>query len=438
MNEISRDELFEGLLGYGLFAEKLPPIFTSKSFYDYCKKVIASGNSLPTDGGHSDYIRYDSMRNVCVPRALAIPNPISYARFCKNLSDNWSNLQGYFKTITSNQPYKVSRIHIRKMQNSSALFEMNYKNQTYDGDERDDIIGCSKYRVVADISSCFPSIYTHTIPWAIKGKNASKASGNHWSDEIDTFCRETKYNETSGILIGPHASNIISEIILCKIDEALVSEGFTHYSRNIDDYSCYVSSMEEAERFLLCLNKYLKEYELSINHKKTRIIQLPETAESDWKYKLNSFYFGAEYTDSNQQIIRLKMLRLYIDLALSLTIENNDAAPLSYAIKVLSSKYLGVQAVQYYVKRLIHIVFSFPYLAPLLDKFVFEPFSVDKAIIREYINIMYKYGQMHNVYEASSYALFWAIKYNIAFDSAPADDVIKSKDCIFMLMSFVC
>lgn len=56
MNEISRDELFEGLLGYGLFAEKLPPIFTSKSFYDYCKKVIASGNSLPTDGGHSDYI----------------------------------------------------------------------------------------------------------------------------------------------------------------------------------------------------------------------------------------------------------------------------------------------------------------------------------------------------------------------------------------------
>jgi hypothetical protein len=29
MDEISSDELFDGLLGYGLFAEKIPPIFTA-------------------------------------------------------------------------------------------------------------------------------------------------------------------------------------------------------------------------------------------------------------------------------------------------------------------------------------------------------------------------------------------------------------------------
>ena len=32
MNEISPSDLFEGLLGYGLFADKLPPIFTSTFF----------------------------------------------------------------------------------------------------------------------------------------------------------------------------------------------------------------------------------------------------------------------------------------------------------------------------------------------------------------------------------------------------------------------
>ena len=31
--EISPDELYEGLLGYGMFA----PIFTSASFFDYCR-----------------------------------------------------------------------------------------------------------------------------------------------------------------------------------------------------------------------------------------------------------------------------------------------------------------------------------------------------------------------------------------------------------------
>ena len=38
MNEISDDELFDGLLGFGMFAEKLPPIFTSEHFLDYCIK----------------------------------------------------------------------------------------------------------------------------------------------------------------------------------------------------------------------------------------------------------------------------------------------------------------------------------------------------------------------------------------------------------------
>ena len=37
MDEISSDELYEGLLAYGLFAEKLPPVFTSVPFFNYCK-----------------------------------------------------------------------------------------------------------------------------------------------------------------------------------------------------------------------------------------------------------------------------------------------------------------------------------------------------------------------------------------------------------------
>ena len=34
MDEITADELYEGLLGYGMFANKLPPIFTSVPFFD--------------------------------------------------------------------------------------------------------------------------------------------------------------------------------------------------------------------------------------------------------------------------------------------------------------------------------------------------------------------------------------------------------------------
>ena len=45
MDEITGDELYKGLLAYGMFSEKLPPIFSSKSFYDYC--VSLSKESFP-------------------------------------------------------------------------------------------------------------------------------------------------------------------------------------------------------------------------------------------------------------------------------------------------------------------------------------------------------------------------------------------------------
>lgn len=37
LDEITANELYEGLLGYGMFANKLPPVFTSVPFFNYCQ-----------------------------------------------------------------------------------------------------------------------------------------------------------------------------------------------------------------------------------------------------------------------------------------------------------------------------------------------------------------------------------------------------------------
>lgn len=36
MEELSKEDIYEGLLGHGLFSEKLPPILTSETFCQYC------------------------------------------------------------------------------------------------------------------------------------------------------------------------------------------------------------------------------------------------------------------------------------------------------------------------------------------------------------------------------------------------------------------
>lgn len=432
MNELSPSDLFDGLLGYGLFAEKIPPVFSSKDFCDHYKK----GTKLSPENPKCDYIRYESMRCICVPRPLSIPNPFAYADLCMSLKLHWGELKSYFSTTTSNQKHKNSRIHIRKLKNSESIFDMNYKNFSSDGNPQDDLVRFSRYKVAADISNCFPSIYTHAIPWAVKGKAASKVDTSHWSDELDEKCRNTKYGETSGILIGPHASNVISEIILCRIDEALVNEGFTYF-RCIDDYTCYCSSMEEAEDFIASLNKQLKLFELSMNHKKTRITTLPDTSETDWIIRLNSVYFGNTYNADKKQVVPLSVLKTYLDIAVRATIEGNDAVPLNYAIKVLSSKYLGTKAKEYYINRLKHLVFSYPYLAPLMQEYVFTAFSVSKSDIKELANAMYRYGFEHDAYEASSYALYWAIVNDIQLNIESEYKVFATQDCVFMTLSFV-
>lgn len=52
MNEISADDLYKGLLAFGLISNKIPPVFSSTPFFDYC---VNSNVSFSNDD--HDYVR---------------------------------------------------------------------------------------------------------------------------------------------------------------------------------------------------------------------------------------------------------------------------------------------------------------------------------------------------------------------------------------------
>ena len=66
MNEISKEELYRGLLAHGLFPEKLPPIFTSEPFFNYCQGLKQSF----TDKAYH-YIYQESIRNINLVQAIS-------------------------------------------------------------------------------------------------------------------------------------------------------------------------------------------------------------------------------------------------------------------------------------------------------------------------------------------------------------------------------
>ena len=203
MDEISPDELYEGLLAEGLFGDKLPPFFSSRQFYEYC---ISKQHSFE-DVQHG-YITYRVAKNNNTSREFGIPNPFAYERLVGHIRDYWNEYRAVLKTNTEGDPFRVSRIHIRKKRGSSALFEMNYKNWRVDANPLPKILLGKRYVVKTDISKCFPSIYTHAIDWALSGKINAKANRRNkkrWEHELDHFLMRTTNDETHGILIGPHA-----------------------------------------------------------------------------------------------------------------------------------------------------------------------------------------------------------------------------------------
>ena len=432
LQEITKEELFDGLLGYGMFADKVPPFLTSESFLKFCKNPP---RGFTFENTIRKYIIYESLRNINIPRKLSIPNPIAYRNQCKKLSDYWDELLNHFRNKTKDNKHKISRIHIRKIKDSLKLFEMNYKNYKTDDYPEPKLLIGKTYMVKADISNFFPSIYSHALSWAIDGKENAKKNKNNkdkWYNEIDEVRRNINYGETHGILIGPHSSNLISEIILVCIDDVLSKE--YDYIRNIDDYICYVESMEKAEKFLIDLSTELKKYNLTLNHKKTEILELPLASSEHWVRKLNTFVF------LDKEKINLKEVRAFLDIALDLMKKNKDnAAILNYAIKVLSKKekYMTLKAKEYFIDTIHHLVLIYPYLVTILDKNVFEAYNIEVNRIEKIAKDIFNIGYKKKLFEAMSYAVYFSIKYDFKIDDNLFDVAKNSYDSIFMLLAYL-
>lgn len=433
MDEITSTELYEKLVEHGLFSEKLPPLFSAHDFLEYCKSI----RTAPFPNTARDYITFDSMRNINIPRTIGIPAPMTHEKLCKVLADSWDDIKEHFKVCTEKQLYKVSRLHIRRLHESDALFEMNYKNWRTDGSPEPDLLIGKRYMVCADISKCYPSIYTHAIPWALVGKETAKLNkGNKtlWYNMIDSSAQRSRNQETHGILIGPHTSNILSEIILCAIDKKLVDAGW-QYIRNIDDYCCYVESRERAEEFLVDLNRELKQFDLLLNHKKTNIIELPIGSVEHWKNLLND---KAAFLGNKRGYVDYKEVRSFCDYFISLMSHNEEnSAIIFYGLRILSGYKLSKNAQQYLIKIIVSLSLIFPYIVPLLNKYVFSVYDCSKAQIQSYANIIFDTYLKKENFEACAFALHLMIDYSLVAINFNIDDIIKSDDCILLVTALV-
>lgn len=430
MKEITPDRLYYGLLAHGLFTEKLPPFLTSVNFFDYCQTRTRNFSDTP-----SAFIFFENMREINIPRQMGIPNPMAYQRLCKCLSKNWYKICEHFEKYTSYQNYKISRIHIRKLANKQALFEMNYNKWNIDGTPEPDLMIGKKYLVKSDIATFFPSIYTHALPWALAGKSEAKATMKNkiWYNDIDHYAQNVKHGETHGLLIGPHASNLLSEIILAVVDYNLFQRGKHCFIRHVDDYVCYVDTYEEGKQFIVDLSDELRKFDLVVNYRKTSISELPLGAVENWVRQINAIKLK-----TNSEIMDFIEVRAYLDNVIEIMHNNNNlASVLKYAIKVLSNQKLSENAKIYFTKTILHSAIIFPYLIPLLDDYIFMPLKTDRSLIESFTNMIFNEGKKYKNNEEICFSLFFSLKYGIIIKEIDSDHLLKTDNCIVYLLSYL-
>ncbi len=446
------DFVFDALLGYGMFPDKLPPCFSSENLLEYIKK----NPPLNKKKTHA-YINYQATRSTNIPRQLAIPHPESYWMLCNCIKENWKKINGCIGETKN----RFNFCHVRKIKGKKHIFEMNYSGA--DKWKKEETIlnyslGC-RYVVLTDISTFFPSIYSHSIPWAINGKEWAKRhrrtsidekkkeredcrlkkgreyfceTKDLWPNDLDYYLRANKDGETNGILIGPHASNIISEIILTRVDFELQKQKYMKVIRHIDDYQFFAKDEKEARDFLRTLSLELKKFELELNPKKTEIISYQDFLSSLWIGQLNQFSFP------EKKEIGFTSINAYINYAIRLSKEENSFAALNYAIKVVSKKRLSKRARLLYIKKIIQIALDYPYILTLLEDFVFLFANSDLSVLNDFLRLLLDRSLENRLTDALAFVFYYSIKYNIDLGDIKnkCQDIVDFNDCISMLLAY--
>ncbi len=163
----------------------------------------------------------------------------------------------------------------------------------------DDALATVAYRfthiVKADIKNYYPSIYTHSLAWALHGKRAIRHGGKRRNrydmklvgNRLDNLFRMANDGCTNGLPIGPAVSDIAAEIVASAVDRVLTVElNKSNISceavRFKDDYRILVSSESDAKKVVKILQAALKEYNLELSDEKTTVSALPDGLFRPW------------------------------------------------------------------------------------------------------------------------------------------------------------
>lgn len=422
----------ETLLARGYFPKELPPPFDTQSFAKYMATNAPAEFSVKTGrrDRSSNFVSLPGVHNLArsgsLRRKLSIPNPVNFYQQALAVSENWREIRKHCRDskISLTSP-TYSSSHRRPIAWKSPFSILpRARASTRAG---------ARYSLVTDIASFYPSIYTHSIPWALHGKDAAKRSRTDLTltgNLLDLVVRNGQDMQTMGVPIGPDTSIVFSEIVLSAIDEKLKPLG-TKGFRFVDDIEFGFRTLSEAEWAMALLQESASEMELQLNASKSRIVELPAPLEAVWAPHLRMFSFR---TTSRGQATDLLG---YFSRAFELAATHRQESVLMYTLSRMSSVTVALENWKLYEDLLLQCA------------------AVDPSTVSPVVRELYKYSSIRsldlgkigdcmagvvlgNAAAGHGSEVAWAIwamlSLNIPIEEQVCAEILKMKDSVVALL----
>ncbi|WOI12788.1 RNA-directed DNA polymerase [Thalassospira lucentensis] len=286
---ISKSTRLRSLLQQGYFPSELPLPFNTQDLGKYRSSILRSWSKTLSQTPKTVPGTFSIPKGQFGRRHLRVVNPISQTYLSELIANNWIKIRNH---LIKSQ-YSASKLEIRST-GGRAVDTPDFQSIEQ---HRLEISAEYNFALVSDVSRFYGTLYTHTLAWALHGKQWSKVNINSpalassLGNQLDIAVRKGQDNQTLGIPIGPDTSRILSEIIASSVDQNIQKSNALKNARairNVDDWFIGFDSLGAAEKAINHLDNSYRTFELELNAEKTKTISTDSVYRSVWVQELTS------------------------------------------------------------------------------------------------------------------------------------------------------
>ncbi|MFZ2967493.1 MAG: RNA-directed DNA polymerase [Sulfuricurvum sp.] len=212
-------------------------------------------------------------------RPFQLIHPVLYVSLVREITKNWEVILERFQEVNSNNNI-VECMSLPIVSESDKSDKAEQILNWWEQIEQKSIQLSLDFNYIyhTDITDCYGSIYTHSIPWALHSKEVAKEKRLDKSligNIIDTHIQAMSFGQTNGIPQGSVLMDFIAEIVLVYADLELTQK-INHIEKNDfkiiryrDDYRIFVNSPQIADEIIKNLSEVLIELGLKLHSQKT-------------------------------------------------------------------------------------------------------------------------------------------------------------------------